>query len=198
MKRIYQNIIMLFLSIVLLSSCLKDETIIGPDSPGSTGAIIEFANPDYIVSGSLTATVKAPRYAVTVTRGTASQLHLRINAAGTGKAVTSDVTVGLAVDAAALDAHNTQSGRIIPASAPAPAVTNMFVLPPAGSYTLPASVVIPKGAEGVDFVVPINTTTFLTTTPHKSLYALPLKITTTTSGVISGNFSTIIVNVLAP
>jgi len=179
MKRIFHNILILS-TIVLLSSCLKDETIIGPESPNSAGAIIEFDNPDYIATGSLTASVKLARYVVTVTKGTASELHLRVNYSGTGKPAPNDVTVGLGIDPAALTLHNTQASR-------------SFTLMPAAWYSLPASVVIPSGQAGKDFIVPVNTSNYATGTT----YALPLVITSATSGTISGNFGAIIVQVVA-
>jgi hypothetical protein len=184
MKKIIQNTLILF-TIVLLSSCLKDDTIIGPDSPNSAGAIIEFENPDYIAANTLTATVKLARYVVTVTKGTASQLNLRVNYSGTGKGAPSDVTVGVGIDAAALTLHNTQAGRT---------AANQFNLIPATWYNMPTTVVIPAGKTGVDFTVPINTTNYVAGT----FYALPLKITSASQGTISGNFGTIIVNVVAP
>lgn len=184
MKKIFQSILIL-LTIVSFSSCLKDDTIIGPDSPNSAGAIIEFENPDFIVANTLTATVKRARYAVTVTKGASSQLHMRVNYSGTGKGAPNDVTVNLGIDAAELTLHNTQAART---------TANAFNLIPATWYTMPTSVIIPKGETGVDFNISINTNNYVAGT----LYALPLKITSASSGTLSGNFGVIIVNVLAP
>jgi hypothetical protein len=183
MKNIFQSIA-LFFTVVLLSSCLKSDQIIGPDAPNSAGAIIEFDNVDYIASGSATASVTLARYAVTVPKGTASPLKVRVNYVGTGKSAPSDITVGLGIDAVALTTHNTQAGRT---------AANSWNLIPAAWYQLPASVVIPSGKTGVDVIIPINTNNYVANT----LYALPLKITSTTSGTISGNFGTIIVVVAA-
>jgi len=179
MKRIFQNLAILFV-LLTLSSCLKSDPLIGPDAPNSAGAIIEFDNPDFIASGSLTASVKLARYQLTLAKGTASPLNIRVNYSGTGKPAPSDVTVGIGVDAAALTLHNTQASR-------------SFTLIPAAWYTIPTTVVIPAGQAGVNFVIPINTNNFVA----GSTYALPLKINTTSQGTISGNFGSIIVAVAA-
>lgn len=179
MKRIFQNIAIL-LMVVTLSSCLKSKDLIGPDAPNSVGAIIEFDNPDFIASGSLTASVKLARYQLTLPKGTASPLKIRVNYVGTGKPAPSDVTVGLGVDAAALTLHNTQASRT-------------YTLLPAAWYVMPTSVVIPAGQAGVDITIPINTNNYVA----GQTYAIPLKITSTSQGTISGNFGSIIVAVAA-
>ncbi|WP_147243755.1 DUF1735 domain-containing protein [Pedobacter miscanthi] len=178
MKRILS--IAMLLSVLLLSSCLKSDDLIGPDAKNSVGAIIEFDNPDYIASGSLTASVKLARYQLTLPKGAASPLKIRVNYSGTGKSAPSDVTVGLGVDAAALTLHNTQASK-------------NYNLIPATWYTLPSTVVIPAGQAGVDFIIPINTNNYVT----GQTYALPLKITSASQGTISGNFGAIIVAVAA-
>ncbi|RNL50544.1 DUF1735 domain-containing protein [Pedobacter jejuensis] len=179
MKRIFQNIAILFM-VVTLSSCLKSKELIGPDAPNGAGAIIEFDNPDFIASGSLTASVRLARYQLTLPKGTASQLKIRINYVGTGKPAPSDVTVGLGVDAAALTLHNTQASRT-------------YTLLPSAWYVLPSSVVIPSGQNGVDITIPINTNNYVA----GQTYAIPLSIRSTSVGTISGNFGTIIVAVAA-
>jgi len=179
MKRIFQSVAVLF-TVLLLSSCLKSDDLIGPDAKNSVGAIIEFDNPDYIAAGSLTASVKLARYQLTLPKGTASPLKIRVNYSGTGKVAPSDVTVGLGIDAAALTLHNSQASR-------------SYNLIPAAWYTLPSSIVIPAGQAGLDITIPINTTNYVA----GQTYALPLKITSASQGTISGNFGTIIVAVAA-
>ncbi|UKT63405.1 DUF1735 domain-containing protein [Pedobacter mucosus] len=177
MKKIFQSAV-LFLAIGMLSSCLKSKDLIGPDADNSAGAIIEFANPDYIATGSSTATVRLARYELVLAKGPASQLHVQVQYVGTGKFAPNDVTVGLGIDAAALATHNTQAGR-------------SYTLIPAAWYTLPTSVVIPSGQRGVDVTIPINTNNYVA----GSTYAIPLRITSASTGTISGNFGTIIVAV---
>lgn len=179
MKKIFQGVILL-LTVTFLSSCLKSDDLIGPDAPNGAGAIIEFANPDYIATGSSTATVRLARYELVLAKGPASQLKITVQYVGTGKLAPSDVTVGLGIDAAALTTHNTQASR-------------SYTLIPAAWYTLPSSVVIPAGQRGVEFTIPINTNNYVAGTT----YALPLRITSASQGTISGNFGTIIVAVAA-
>ena len=64
---------------------------------------------------------------------------------------------------------------------------------PAAWYVMPASVVIPAGQAGVDITIPINTNNYVT----GQTYAIPLTITSTSQGTISGNFGAIIVAVAA-
>jgi hypothetical protein len=176
MKKIFQSIALLSTVVVLLSSCLKSKDLIGPDADNSAGAIIEFSNPAPIASSSATASVPVARYELTLPKGDASPLKFRVSYVGTGKPAPTDVTVGLAVDPAALNTHNIQSNR-------------RYNIIPADWYTMPATVVIPSGQTGVDVQVPVNTNNFLT----GQTYAIPLKITSASAGTISGNFGTIIV-----
>lgn len=175
MKRIFQNIAILVI-LASLTSCLKSKDLIGPDADKSAGAIIEFANPDYIATGSASASIRLARYELTLPKGPATQLKVFVQYVGTGKTPTSDVTVGLGVDAAALTLHNTQAGK-------------SYNLIPAAWYTLPATVVIPAGQRGVDVTIPINTNNYVA----GQTYALPLSIRSTSTGTVSGNFGTIIV-----
>jgi hypothetical protein len=181
MKKIIKSIALLSTVVVLLSSCLKSKDLIGPDADNSAGAIIEFDNLDYIAPSSATLTVPLARYELVLEKGTASQLKFRVSYVGTGKPAPKDVTVGLGVDPAALTTHNTQANK-------------KYNLIPVGWYTLPASVVIPSGKTGVDIVVPVNTANFVA----GQTYAIPLKVTSATSGTISGNFGTVIVAIATP
>jgi len=179
MKRIFQNIAILAF-VVALSSCLKSKDLIGPEAANSAGAIIEFANPDYIATGSASASIRLARYELVLTKGAATPLKVFVQYVGTGKTPTSDVTVGLGVDAAALTLHNTQANKA-------------YNLIPAAWYTLPATVVIPAGQRGIEVTIPINTNNYVA----GQTYALPLAITSTSQGTVSGNFGTIIVAVAA-
>lgn len=180
MKKIIKSIALLSTVVVLLSSCLKSKDLIGPDADNSAGAIIEFENLDYIAPSSGTLTVPLSRYELTLAKGTATPLKFRISYVGTGKPAPTDVTVGLGVDPAALVAHNGQANK-------------KYNLIPETWYTLPATVVIPSGQTGVDVTVPVNTTNYVA----GQTYAIPLKITSATSGRISGNFGTVIVAIAA-
>ncbi|WP_316735735.1 DUF1735 domain-containing protein [Pedobacter aquatilis] len=179
MKRIFQNIAILVI-FMSLTSCLKSKDLIGPDADKSAGAIIEFANPDYIATGSASASIKLARYELSLPKGPATLLKVYVQYVGTGKMASSDVTVGLGIDAAALTLHNTQAGKA-------------YNLIPAAWYTLPASVVIPAGQRGVEVTIPINTNNYVA----GQTYALPLSIRSASVGTVSGNFGTIIVAIAA-
>lgn len=180
MKKIYQSIALLTTVVVLLSSCLKSKDLVGPDADNSAGAIIEFSNPGPIASSSATASVRLARYELTLPKGPESPLKFRVSYVGTGKPAPTDVTVGLAVDPASLTTHNTQANK-------------KYNLIPSDWYKLPATVVIPAGQTGVDVTVPVNTNNYVA----EQTYALPLKITSASSGTISGNFGSIIVAIAA-
>ena len=181
MKNIIKSIALLSTVVVLLSSCLKSKDLIGPDADNSAGAIIEFSNIDFIASSSATLTVPLARYELVLAKGAAAPFKFRVSYVGTGKPAPTDVTVSLGVDPASLATHNTQANK-------------KFNLIPASWYTLPASVVIPSGQTGVDVTVPVNTANFVA----DQTYAIPLKITSATSGTVSGNFGTVIVAIATP
>jgi hypothetical protein len=172
MKKIF-SVILLSVTVLNLSSCLKSTDLIGPTAPNSAGAIIEFSNPAAITAGA-TLTVPTPRYDFTLEK-TGDKVHVEVNYTGTGKVSPSDVTVGLMVDAATLSAHNTQTGKT-------------YTLLPTALYTMPATVTIPAGQNKVGFDIIVKTDQYVTGTS----YALPIKIASASSGTISGNFGTII------
>jgi len=104
-------------------------------------------------------------------------VHVDVNYAGTAGTAPGNVTVGLTTDEPALTAH------LSPTQANRP-----YVSLPANLYTLPASLTIPAGQKlaGFDFTI---TDQYVANTT----YAVALKIASTSSGTISGNFGTIIV-----
>jgi hypothetical protein len=170
------NLIILSAFVLIMSSCLKSKEIIGPDANNSAGAIIEFANPTYITSG---VTIATPRYNLSLSELN-NKLHIDVKYSGTGKAAPSDVTVNIAVDAATLAAHNTQSGLT---------ATNGYVAAPTVAYTaIPASVVIPSGQTKAGFDITVNPA-LLTAGRNNTI---PLKITSASTGTVSGNFGAIV------
>ncbi|WP_342646009.1 DUF1735 domain-containing protein [Mucilaginibacter sp. CSA2-8R] len=174
MKKIF-NTIILSISVLFMSSCLKSTDIVGPDAPGSAGAIIEFANPTFIATSSHTLTVPLARYEF-LTLKTGDKVHVDVNYTGTNAAAPSNVTVNLTTDAGALTTHLTQANR------------TTYVALPTTLYTLPASVTIPSGQNkaGFDFTI---TDQFVANTT----YAVALKIASASAGTVSGNFGTIVV-----
>lgn len=176
MKNIINSII-LSVSTLLLSSCLKSTDLVGPSASNGAGVIIEFANPALIATGSSTLTVPNPRYEF-LSLKTGDKVHIDVNYAGTAGVASNDVSVGLTTDAATLAAHLSTAQANKPA----------YVTLPSNLYVLPASVIIPVGQKlsGFDFTI---TDQYVANT----VYAIALKISTVSSGTVSGNFGTIIV-----
>ncbi len=176
MKKIY-NYLILCVSVFLMSSCLKSKEIIGPEAPNSAGAIIEFANPAVIASGSASLTVPNARYEF-LSLKTGGKVHIDVNYAGTAGTAPTDINVGLTTDADALTNH----------LSPAQANRTSYVPLPSNFYSLPASVTIPAGQKLAGFDINITDQFAANTT-----YAVALKISSASSGTISRNFGTIIV-----
>ena len=174
MKKTLNTIIFAAL-VLLMSSCLKSTEIVGPDAPGSKGAIIEFANPNFIAASSHTVSVPLARYDF-LTLKTGDKVHVDVNYAGVADNAPSDIAVGLTTDADALKTHLTQANK------------TAFVALPTNLYTLPATVTIKSGTKtaGFDFVI---TDQFVANTT----YAVALKIASASAGTVSGNFGTIVV-----
>ncbi|MFD1258428.1 DUF1735 domain-containing protein [Mucilaginibacter terrae] len=177
MKKIIKSLTLLLTVAVLFSSCLKSETIIGPDSPGSVGAIIEFDNPEFIAASSGSVAVPLSRYEF-LTLKTGNKVHIDVQYSGTGKPAPSDISVGITTDPTALTAHLSTAQANKPT----------FVPLPAGLVTLPTAVTIPSGQIKAGFDITITDQFVANTT-----YAVALKIASASAGTISGNFGTIVV-----
>lgn len=172
MKKIF-SIVMIFVLGVALTSCLNDTITLDPDK--STN-VIEFMNPSSFVSpyGSKYALYTkafdlAPENSYTVT----------VSYSGANVAP-EDITVSLGLDDTAIKQYNTEQ-------------STAYELIPASLYTLPASVVIPKGKRTADVVVKFKSNNF----DFSKSYVLPMQIKSVSSGIISGNFSTILLSVNA-
>lgn len=169
MKKIF-NFFLLMTAITSLSSCLKDEVMIGPDAPGAISNVIEFANIGAIQSGTSAPTPLYIPFTLKPTATTASFEGI-VNYAGADVAP-SDITVTIAADAALITNYN------------AKVTGSTLVQLPASSYTLPTTVVIPKGQRQAKFTVTVKPNTFDATKSN----ALAIKIVSASTGVISGNF----------
>lgn len=181
-----QNIKMILAAGLLtlsLSSCLKDE-FRGLDHTKGTN-VIEFDNPAQVsVIGSTTALYSLAYPIVQTT----TPVPVTISYSGPSNEAPEDITVNIA----ALPVDLTNANDVVKKYNDEQHTS--FVAMDAGTYSLPTtSVVIPKGQSKVTFNVNINTSAFVLT----KNYALPLKITSVSSGTISGNFSTIILNLAA-
>ncbi len=170
MKKININLL-LCLGVVMLSlvSCLKSGSM--NTDPSKVSNVVEFANTGDNVSG---ASSTYPRFTTDLGAvGAGKSVKFNINLSYSGADFpSSDITVTLAVDAAALATYNTENGT-------------SYVVPPADVCTFPTTVVISKGTH----VAQVQAT--VTNTPNFDFnknYALPLKIVSATAGVISSNF----------
>lgn len=157
-----------------LNSCLKDNNP-PPLYDWSVPNIIMFQDNGGASAGGAgygTTTTPYPLYnfPLTLSNGTASFSAIVIYGPN-GNAPT-DITVNLAVDTAGLNAFNTANS------------TN-FVAADPSTFTFPASVTIPKGQNQAYARVIVNANS----TPNPNLsYAIPLMITSVSSGTVSANF----------
>lgn len=157
---------------VSLSSCLKDKAVnLGP---GASPPVVEWATSAIQDAPTNAAGNLYRTYARTLAIGSSVTMRLQIDYTGTDPAP-SDVVVGIGTNTAAYTAYKAKYG------------TTAAQLPTT-AYTLPASVTIPKGERFADVSVVVNTSAITANTP----YWLPIAITSTTSGAISGNYGTVI------
>ncbi len=171
MKKII-NLLVLGLIATGFSSCLKDDSIIGPDAPGATKNIVEFLNPGFIGSGTGST---YPLYVQSFDISPAASTVVQVSYSGSDVAP-EDIRIKVGLDAAALDKFNTENSA-------------HYTTMPTNLYTLSAvDLVIPKGQRVANLTISVKPDQF----DFAASYALPLKIVSSSTGVISGNFGTII------
>jgi hypothetical protein len=167
----------LLLAMSFLTSCLKDNSLILDPAKGTN--VIEFKNPSQISSpaGSI-----LPLYAFAYDIVPETTLPLTVSYSGPEAVAPQDITVKFAIqDQAVLDTYNDDQE------------THYELIDPA-VYTLPVTeLVIKKGESKASTTITFRPNTF----DLAASYALPLKITSVSSGTISGNFGTIIIAVNA-
>jgi len=168
------------LSIVLsFTSCLKD-TPNNISNPAGTNNVIEFYN---IGSISNSLSDLYPVYTKAYDPDPTDTFDVIISYSGADMAPR-DINVNIAVDTTALSKYNN--------SDPEPS-TGQFDLLDTSLYTLSAtSVTIPKGQQQARIQVIVKPSQF----DFSKNYALPLTITQSSYGIISGNFQTILVNIV--
>jgi hypothetical protein len=171
MKKLLSIIFALTL-ITGFTSCLKERAEIG-DKPQN---IIEF----YTTDGYLS-TVRAiyPVYGKNFVTGQKGTFDVTVSYSGT-EVAPQDIKLGIAVDAEALAKFN----------AAAPTTGDDTYLPlVASAYSVPTEVTIKKGERRAVFQVEV---TLPLTFNFDENYALPLSIKSTTTGIISGNFGSVL------
>lgn len=158
-----------------LSSCLKDTEIIGPDAPGAVANVIEFGN---ISAPTSNATSSIPLYTLSFDMNPTGVANLKVKCVG-AEAAKEDIKVTIAVNNALLDSYNKQN-------------ETEFVAMPSEQYSLAATeITIKKGTREAD--APINLKPSMFTFDED--YAIGLSIQSASSGVVSGNFGQIILNI---
>ncbi len=170
------NILLFAAALVSLTSCLKDGNVnLGPGAPVSP-PVIEWSTAQIDDAPKNSNTSLYRLYARIYPIGTSINMGLQVDLTGSG-AAPSDITVGLGVSDAAYTAY----------------VAGVTTIPelPAASYTMPPSVTIAKGTRDATVNITLNTTLL---DPTKTYY-LPVTITSTTYGGISGNYGTVIYSV---
>lgn len=160
----------------LLTSCLKDSG--GIMDPSETNNVIEFANTGTPVkSPTATSSVSFTGDLGTLEIGDTSSFNVNISYSGADMAP-NDITVKLEKVDSILSNYNDANGT-------------SYELPPTSvvdySTFFPNDVVIKKGTQKVQLKVPGKLTTDY---DFSKEYALPLKITSTSNGIISGNYGT--------
>lgn len=169
------NKLLLFCALGLsLSSCLKDDSLMDPDK---TENVIEFANTANLTSP---ATSKLPLLSVNIVMEPNTTYKAAVNYTGAHNAP-EDITVEVGVaDAAVVQTYNTINNRT---------GVNAYVMIPSNLYSLPSTkVVIPKGSRKVDFPIVFPSPDQL----YGKNYVLPLTIKSASTGIISGNFGTML------
>jgi hypothetical protein len=173
MKKII-NLVVCGLIVTGFSSCLKDKTIIGPDSDGAIKNVVEFQNIGPIKSGASAPFAVYIPFTLKPTDATASFEGI-VNYAGTDVAP-EDITVELAADPSIITTYNSK----VAGAAYAPLTT--------GLYSFPATVTIPKGQRQAKFTVTVKPSAFDASKEN----ALALRITSASKGTVSGNFGAVI------
>ena len=174
MKNFINKTLTVLVATALLSSCLKDDsTVLNPEKGVN---VIEFSNTtDIAVHGSA-----IPAYVHSYEVTPEENLPVTVSYSGPATGAPEDITVNIAVASVApITSYNTEQ-------------KTSYILMPTDKYSVTAtSVVIPKGKTKATFFVKFKPTTF----DLSQNYALPLKITSVSSGTISANFSTILLAV---
>lgn len=174
MKKNIIKSLVLFLAVTSLSSCLKDDRLVLDPEKGHN--VIEFGNTSEIsVAGST-----VPLYINSFKLGQDAVLEIPINYAGPKTGAPEDITVTVSIlGQETIDAYNDEQHE-------------EFELMDAKTYSIPSNtVIIPKGKRFGILKVNVKPDVFDLTVQ----YGLPLKISSVSSGIISGNFGTAIYSI---
>lgn len=177
MKKNIFRALTLFTALSFFTSCLKDDSLVL--DPSKSDNVIEFANP----AQNDDPTAVYPKYTFGFDIKSAVDQTIEVSYSGPKVGAPQDITVNVAplTDDVAVKAYNDENGT---------SYTQM----PAANYKVNAtSVVIKKGQSRASFTITYATDKF----DLNKQFVLPLKITSVSSGIISGNYNTILLSVAA-
>ncbi|SFB58863.1 DUF1735 domain-containing protein [Algoriphagus aquimarinus] len=180
MKNILYRIGMFGVAALTLTSCLDEDPLFDPEK---TTGIIEFVEQAPLVAvGSV-----YPLNKLTFEAVPADQIEVIVQYSGAYNAP-EDLVVTVELSPSDLPTYNADQGLT---------GVDQYVMLDAGSYTLPGggstvSVTIPKGEKRVSFMIDVKPDKF----KFDANYAIPLKISSASSGVVSGNFGHMIYAVI--
>ncbi|KAA0991652.1 BT_3987 domain-containing protein [Dyadobacter aurulentus] len=158
----------LFVMAAAFSSCLKDDITLDPDK--STN-VIEFKNPSSFVSPSGST---YSMYSKSFDLAPEADYAITVSYSG-AQVAPEDITVTLGVDTAAVTQYNAEQEEAFDVMEP-------------NLYTIPATVVIPKGQRTSQVLIKVKPSQF----DFAKNYVLPIQIKSASSGIVSGNFGTIL------
>jgi hypothetical protein len=182
MKKIFFNTLALLVGVTMLSSCLKDDTmVLDPDK--STGNTVEFGNTASWISAIDAPVFVFPSTSLDPSNVPVAKFTTSVRYAGAENEAPEDITVNIALAPEAVTKYNAKY----------PAAAFPYNTFPASILTFPSSVVIKKGTKVTYFDVTIQANSGLIQQALANV--VPLKITSTTLGTISGNFGAVIYNV---
>ena len=180
MKRLFKISSSLFLlSSLFLTSCLKDDSLtLNTDLSDN---VTEFGNTGSVATAPSGGA--APRFNIdlgSLSTGDTASFNVNVDFAGDEMAP-QDVTVQIDIDESLLTTYN-EAHSVDGAN---------YVAPPSGLITtgFPITVVIPKGKQWAQAKVAMQLTSDF---DFNASYALPLRITSTSVGQVSGNFGTVL------
>ena len=173
-KTYFKSILAGVLLVFSLSSCLKDDRL--ELDPAKGVNVIEFDNPGQI--SRIGTEVPVYSLAYPIIPGTTT-VPITVSYSGPEAVAPQDIVVSFSLaPASVITNYNTL-------------YTTNYVPMDLATYSIDAtSVTIPKGQAKASFNITIRTSLF----NLSQSYALPLRINTVSSGTISGNFGTIILN----
>lgn len=163
----------LFFLATVVTSCLKDDLTL---DPANSTNVLEFKNPSSFLSPSGS---KYSLYTQAFDLAPENSYPVTVSYSGAQVAPT-DITVSIGIDTAALSQYNNEQHT-------------EYDLISSSLYTLPASVVIPKGQRTAVVDIKVKSANF----DFSKNYVLPIQIKTASSGIISGNFGTILLGLNA-